>query len=421
MYQNWLIDNPVFQNIDLKMTKCNIADIIQRYKYIKTLQTGMSNMVQVVKDNVTRCNLVVKRINKQDLTELTYLRLVREIYLLKILDHPYIMKILQLMETNTEVILFFKYYKNGDLLTYLWEQDDQHFDVDTSNKYIVQLLQTCKYLSLNNIIHRDIKCENILLSDDYEHIILTDFGFASSFNTSCYAAVGTMGYSAPEVFNKTGQYDNKIDIFSCGVTYYVMLIGKLPFGNNDDTILDNMQHGLNLYDFINLDNIDNIYLAILSGMLEYTSNKRFSIDKCLSFDIFNKYIINDNYSYNHNISKMIDLINNEVYVKPGSNKNELYSNSSDRSNPNNNSKSKPINSSDRSNPNNNSKSKPINNKSSSFELTIRIESSSSSSSSTTNNDLDNVDKISTDINIRISPRAKFSNFIRKFSPRKNKV
>lgn len=152
----------------------------------------------------------------------------REFLVLKKLNHPNIVKLHDLIiDTNYNNIYFvFDYFKNGDLAKFL---DDKPLKEKFCRKYSKQLADGLKYLTENNILHRDLKPQNILLTDDY-NIKIADFGFARKvekdmlLNTLC----GSPMYMAPEIINKQ-DYSIKSDLWSVGIIIYQMIFGRVPF------------------------------------------------------------------------------------------------------------------------------------------------------------------------------------------------
>ena len=152
----------------------------------------------------------------------------REFLVLKKLNHPNIVKLHDLIiDTNYNNIYFvFDYFKNGDLAHFL---DNKPLKEKFCKKYSKQLADGLKYLIDNNILHRDLKPQNILLTDDY-NIKIADFGFARKvdknmlLNTLC----GSPMYMAPEIINKQ-DYSIKSDLWSVGVIIYQMIYGRVPF------------------------------------------------------------------------------------------------------------------------------------------------------------------------------------------------
>ena len=156
----------------------------------------------------------------------------REFLVLKKLDHPNIVKLHDLIiDTNYNNIYFvFDYFKNGDLANFL---KNKPLKEKFCCKYTRQLADGLKYLIENNILHRDLKPQNILLTDEY-NIKIADFGFARKvekdmlLNTLC----GSPMYMAPEIINKQ-DYSIKSDLWSVGIIIYQMVFGRVPFEVNN--------------------------------------------------------------------------------------------------------------------------------------------------------------------------------------------
>jgi len=152
----------------------------------------------------------------------------REFEIMRKLNHENIVKIHDvIIDTQLNNIYFIMdYYEYGDLSNFLKKQPLKE---KFTRKYMKQLSNGLKYLLDNNILHRDLKPQNILLSKNYD-VKITDFGFATYYtkdsiiNTLC----GSPMYMAPEIITKNG-YDYKSDLWSVGIILYEMLHGYTPF------------------------------------------------------------------------------------------------------------------------------------------------------------------------------------------------
>lgn len=116
----------------------------------------------------------------------------------------------------------------------------EKFDEASAKTLIRGLLETLDYLHKKNIVHRDLKLENLMMVNEEDNEIkLIDFGLA--FNCSCVqgSKCGSPGYVAPEIM-LSNCYNSKVDVFSAGVVLYLLLVGKHPFeGRNDRKIMEN--------------------------------------------------------------------------------------------------------------------------------------------------------------------------------------
>jgi len=162
--------------------------------------------------------------------------LLSETSVMKVLDHPNIIKLIDTVESKTHIYIITEIVKDGDLFDYIVNQEYvEEYDASFVMK---QLLISVYYLHSIGIIHRDIKPENILVSmDNHEQIKevkIIDFGFAKLMNDDARLSetCGTPNYVAPEILRNCG-YDKSADIWSLGVIMYLMVRGLLPFDAHD--------------------------------------------------------------------------------------------------------------------------------------------------------------------------------------------
>ena len=152
----------------------------------------------------------------------------RELNVLKTLDNTYIVKLHDvIIDTNYNNIYFIlDYYPKGDFAKFL---NHKPLKEKYCRKYMKQLSQGLEYLLNKDILHRDLKPQNILLTNEF-NIKITDFGFAKQIdkNSLITTLCGSPMYMAPEIINKQ-DYDLKSDLWSVGVILYEMAYGCVPF------------------------------------------------------------------------------------------------------------------------------------------------------------------------------------------------
>ena len=175
----------------------------------------------------TKEKVAIKEVDL-DITEHMKKFMVREIDVLKKMSHPNIVKLLDVVENNetNTIYLILEYCKNGDFSRF---QNKRPLKEKHALNYMKQLASGLQYITSNNIMHRDLKPQNMLISDT--HILkLTDFGFARYFehNTMVNTLCGSPLYMAPEIM-RDKKYTHKADLWSVGVIMYEMLTGTLPF------------------------------------------------------------------------------------------------------------------------------------------------------------------------------------------------
>jgi len=155
----------------------------------------------------------------------------REIEVLKMCQHPNIIKLLDLFENSDYYYIVLEYMEGKDLFDYL---KARNFSIseDRARHLAIQIAEAIQYLHSYGIVHRDIKLENVMMSDSTEKSVpkLVDFGLAKIIGPSekTTEPFGTLGYVAPEVLKKE-PYTFSCDLWSLGCIAYALLSGSLPF------------------------------------------------------------------------------------------------------------------------------------------------------------------------------------------------
>ncbi|KAI5959130.1 uncharacterized protein KGF55_005473 [Candida pseudojiufengensis] len=161
--------------------------------------------------------------------------LINEFQILKNLTNsdPKLINLIDYFETNDSFYLVTDLANGGDLFQKITENDSKKLDISTSKQIIIQLIDCLNFLHKNNIIHRDIKTENIFFKfKNSNSILLGDFGLSKVINpnTKLNEICGTISYMAPEMLTSLNQgYSKEIDIWSIGCVFYFMISGYLPF------------------------------------------------------------------------------------------------------------------------------------------------------------------------------------------------
>lgn len=151
-------------------------------------------------------------------------------------EHPHILKCYGCAETKDSVFILFEYLRNKDLWEFFFKDRDKKLGYSQIAKYIWQLCDALRFLHYYDIIHADVKLENILVDDD-DDIRLCDFGLAR-INNDDYESdyrrgvCGTVGYIAPEVYDdEILGVSPSIDAWAVGIVLYELLYRKSPFVN----------------------------------------------------------------------------------------------------------------------------------------------------------------------------------------------
>lgn len=198
------------------------------YELEKTIGKGNFAVVKLASNIVTKSKVAIKIIDKTCLNEEYLAKTFREISILKILRHPHITRLYEVMESRTMIYLVTELASQGEIFDHLVEKG--RMKEQEAARVFAQLISAVEYCHLKGIVHRDLKAENILLDSDM-NIKLADFGFSNTYveGTPLMTWCGSPPYAAPEVFQGL-EYDGpRADIWSLGVVLYALVCGALPF------------------------------------------------------------------------------------------------------------------------------------------------------------------------------------------------
>ncbi|XP_039761680.1 serine/threonine-protein kinase MARK2-like isoform X5 [Pararge aegeria] len=201
---------------------------IGKYKLLKTIGKGNFAKVKLAKHVPTGKEVAIKIIDKTQLNPSSLQKLFREVRIMKMLDHPNIVKLFQVIETEKTLYLVMEYASGGEVFDYLVLHGRMK-EKEARAKFR-QIVSAVQYCHQKRIIHRDLKAENLLL-DGEMNIKIADFGFSNEFtpgaklDTFC----GSPPYAAPELFQGKKYDGPEVDVWSLGVILYTLVSGSLPF------------------------------------------------------------------------------------------------------------------------------------------------------------------------------------------------
>ncbi|KAF2765804.1 carbon catabolite derepressing protein kinase [Teratosphaeria nubilosa] len=198
------------------------------YNVIKTLGEGSFGKVKLAIHQVSGQKVALKIISRRKLVTRDMAgRIEREIQYLQLLRHPHIIKLYTVITTPSEIIMVLE-YAGGELFDYIVQNGKMA--EDKARKFFQQIVCAVEYCHRHKIVHRDLKPENLLL-DENLNVKIADFGLSNIMTdgnflkTSC----GSPNYAAPEVISGKLYAGPEVDVWSCGVILYVLLVGRLPF------------------------------------------------------------------------------------------------------------------------------------------------------------------------------------------------
>jgi len=202
---------------------------IEHYILGKTLGIGAFGKVKIAKHEFTGNDVAIKIINKKRMKNSNMsAKIKREIKLLRYFDHPNIIRLYEVLETQSDIFVVMEYVQNGELFELIAKKGK--LPENEARFYFQQIISGVEYCHNNLVTHRDLKPENILI-DDNNTVKIADFGLSNLMKdgkflkTSC----GSPNYAAPEVISGKKYCGTEIDAWSCGVILFALLAGFLPF------------------------------------------------------------------------------------------------------------------------------------------------------------------------------------------------
>ncbi|KAI4328968.1 hypothetical protein L6164_021278 [Bauhinia variegata] len=187
-----------------------------KVKFARNVDTGESVAIKILDRNMVLRHKMVEQLK-------------REISIMKLIKHPNVVKIFEVMASKTKIYIVLEYVGGGELFDKI--ATNGKLKEDEARRYFQQLINAVDYCHSRGVYHRDLKPENLLL-DSHGVLKVSDFGlctFSEQKDGLLRTACGTPNYVAPEVLNDKGYDGSSADIWSCGVILFVLMAGYLPF------------------------------------------------------------------------------------------------------------------------------------------------------------------------------------------------
>ncbi|CAK9250758.1 unnamed protein product, partial [Sphagnum jensenii] len=214
------------------MNITSVCTRVGKYELGKTLGEGTFAKVKYAKNMETGESVAIKVLDKDKVLKHKMVEQIkREISTMKLVKHPNIVQLLEVIASKTKIYIVLEYVTGGELFDKILHQG--RLKEDESRKYFQQLIEAVDYCHSRGVYHRDLKPENLLLDTD-GNLKISDFGLSALpqqvredglLHTTC----GTPNYVAPEVIDDKGYHGASADIWSCGVILFVLMAGYLPF------------------------------------------------------------------------------------------------------------------------------------------------------------------------------------------------
>ena len=265
-----------------------ISDIKQigNYQLDREIGSGAFGKVLLATHTTTGEKVAIKILDKLILSKTPddFKLVKQELSILKIVKHKYIVRLFEILETSRHIFIVMEYCEGGDIMNYIISRGK--LSENESLKFFHQLINALFYLHSQNIAHRDIKIDNLLL-DSNKDLKLIDFGLSTKYKEDELLSqpCGTIVYAAPEVLDYKDYHGMLADVWSCGIVLYGMLSGFLPFGDSDDEINKKMvlEGRIKMPNFFSLGAKN-----LLKHMLDINPLTRFTLDDIMEHPWFNK-------------------------------------------------------------------------------------------------------------------------------------
>uniref|UniRef100_A0A3Q3LTP6 Serine/threonine-protein kinase BRSK2-like n=1 Tax=Mastacembelus armatus TaxID=205130 RepID=A0A3Q3LTP6_9TELE len=250
------------------------AQYVGPYRLEKTLGKGQTGLVKLGIHCITGQKVAIKIVNREKLSESVLMKVEREIAILKLIEHPHVLKLYDVYENNKYLYLVLEHVSGGELFDYLVKKG--RLTPKEARKFFRQIISALDFCHSHSICHRDLKPENLLL-DEKNNIRIADFGMASLqvgdslLETSC----GSPHYACPEVIRGEKYDGRRADVWSCGVILFALLVGALPFDHDNlRQLLEKVKSGVfHMPHFIPPD-----CQSLLKGMIEVNPEKRLTLE-----------------------------------------------------------------------------------------------------------------------------------------------
>ena len=334
---------------------------MNKYKILEIVGEGAYGIVYKCENIHTGTIVAIKKFKEVE-EELQH-AMIRELNCVEKIKHENIVSYIESFEINNILFIVFEYVEKT--LLEVLKSSENGLHPSLIKKYVYQMCKAVNYLHQQNIIHRDVKPENLLINPNNEVLKLCDFGFARDIPSSTEKItdyVATRWYRAPELLITGGYYGIEVDYWAIGcimgelvdgqplfpgdneldqINKIQSILGKVPddqieaFNNNPiyrNKMLDPVDEEITLENIYG-DKLDNVAIDFMKGLLELDPNKRLSGDKVFNHPYLRNFQMNSN-SKSTSKRKKLKRIKNDEYKSKSYSTNTKYNNTTQYSSEN---------------------------------------------------------------------------------------
>ncbi|XP_076800078.1 uncharacterized protein LOC143445102 [Clavelina lepadiformis] len=242
------------------------SKIAESYELKNTLGRGHFAVVKLAEHVFSGEKVAVKVIDKTKMDKVSADHLYHEVTCMKLVQHPNVVRLYQVIETSSKLYLILELGDGGDMFDYIMRHD-RGLHEDLAKEYFAQIVSAIAYCHKLHVVHRDLKPENVVFFESQGLVKLTDFGFSNQYrpgeklSTSC----GSLAYSAPEILLGEEYDAPAVDVWSLGVILYMLVSGVAPFNeaNDSETLINIMDCRYTMMDHVSKDCQDLIQRMII--------------------------------------------------------------------------------------------------------------------------------------------------------------
>ena len=257
---------------------------IGNYILSSTIGKGTFSKVKLGIHLPTQKKVAIKILDREKIKDESDLeRISREIHILTVLRHPNIAQLYETITSERHIYIIMEYIEGRDLFQYIYSL--QRLSELKASQLFRQLIACLEYIHTLGIVHRDIKPENILLNKQKTILKLVDFGLSNSYKHGdlLKTACGSPCYAAPEMISGKEYNGLYSDLWSCGVVLYCMLVGKLPFDDEDIKVL---YYNIKCANYYMPPFLSDISQDILKRILTTNPKRRISLEELKNHPFF---------------------------------------------------------------------------------------------------------------------------------------
>ncbi|TYH69851.1 hypothetical protein ES332_D05G080200v1 [Gossypium tomentosum] len=270
------------------MSQSKIKRRVGKYEIGRTIGEGTFAKVKFARNTETGEPVALKILDKEKVLKHKMAEQIkREIATMKLIKHPNVVRLYEIMGSKTKIFIVLEYVTGGELFDKI--VNNGMMREDEARRYFYQLINVVDYCHSRGVYHRDLKPENLLL-DAYGNLKVSDFGLSALskqvrddglLHTTC----GTPNYVAPEVLDDGGYDGATADLWSCGVILFVLLAGYLPF---DDSNLMNLYKKISAAEFTCPPWLSFSAMKLITQILDPNPMTRITIPEILKDEWFKK-------------------------------------------------------------------------------------------------------------------------------------